>query len=233
MNKVAIISILFDYPEHFLPIFQSKLLKEIDNKDYFVIRYFSENDYIKNESYYFKFTHFRIVNFVEFIKKNILNNYDYFILLDATDVVYVGGIDTVPKIMEEYNCNILFGGERNLWPNTDYSYLYENKIINTPYKFLNAGVFCAKPQYFISHVENILKRNLLGLCDQGNWQIEYLLNSDIELDYNNKLVFNTYLAKEDIFFENNKIKFKINTPIFVHDNGGYNDDTIKLVDYFK
>lgn len=232
MNKVAIITILFDYPDNYMPIFESKLLKEFNKDDYFVVRYKSESDEIRNESYYFKFTHFRIKNFVRFVEEHILNLYDYFILLDATDVGYFGGISSIPSIMEEYGCNILFGAERNLWPPTDYSYLHENKKIISSYKFLNAGVFCAKPQFFVEHVKNIISRKLNGLCDQGNWQIEYLLNDDIELDYKNKLVLNTYLAKDDIQITENKINFKTNTPIFIHDNGGYNDETIKLSHFF-
>jgi hypothetical protein len=233
MGRVAIVSILFDYPNNFIPTFENKLLKDFNKDDYYVIRYNSENDSIKNESYYFKFTHFRIKKFVEFVETNILNKYDYFVLLDATDVGYVGNIDTIPKILDEYQCNILFGAEMNLWPNTDYSHLHDDKKIKTVYKFLNAGVFCAKPQYFISHVKNIIDRGLFGLCDQGNWQIEYLLNTDIELDYNNKLVLNTYLAKNDININENVITFNTNTPIFVHDNGGYNEDTIKIMEFFK
>lgn len=233
MGNIAVVSILFDYPNNFKPTFEEKLLKDFNSDDYYVIRYNSENDSIKNESYYFKFTHFRIKNFVEFVKINLLNKYDYFILLDATDVGYVGNISNVPTIFKEYNCNILFGAEMNLWPNTDYSYLHNNKNIKTPFKFLNAGVFCAKPQYFISHVETILNRGLVGLCDQGNWQIEYLLNTDIELDYDNKLVLNTYLAKNNINITDNVVTFNTNAPIFVHDNGGYNDDTIKIMEFFK
>jgi hypothetical protein len=233
MNKIAVTTILFDYPTHFKPTFEKRLLDEFNNDDYFLIHYNSEEDGIKDESYYFKFTHFRIKKFVKFIEENILNKYEYFILLDATDVGYVGGINEIPKIMDGYKCNILFGSERNLWPNTEYSYLHESKNINTPYKFLNAGVFCAKPEHFINHVNTILERKLFGLCDQGNWQIEYLLNSDIQLDYNNELVLNTFLAKNDINVNNDSITFKITTPIFVHDNGGYNDETIKIVDFFK
>ena len=232
MSEIAIISILFDYPKHYQPIFQNKLLETFDKKNYFVLRYYSDTEEIKNESYYFKFTYFRIKKFVNFIKENILNKYKYFIMLDATDVGYVGNVETISSIMLEYNCNILFGAERNLWPNTDYSHLYTNKEINSLYKFLNAGAFCAKPQSFINHVENILQRGLVGLCDQGNWQIEYLLNNDIEIDYHNKLVLNTYLAKEDLILENSEVSFKLRTPIFVHDNGGYNEDTIKISNYF-
>lgn len=233
MNEVAVISILFDYPNNFIPFFQEKLLSGFNEKDYYVIHYRSDTDNVSHESYYFKFTHFRIKKFVNFIIENILNKYEYFILLDATDVAYIGNISSISSIMNEYDCNILFGAEKNLWPNTDYSYLYNEKNIETSYKFLNAGVFCAKPKHFISHVKNIIERQLIGLCDQGNWQIEYLLTSDIELDYNNKLVLNTFLAKDDFILENETVKFKTNKPIFVHDNGGYNDETIKIIDFFK
>jgi len=233
MKKIAILTVLFDYPEYFTPTFEKKLLNDIDVDDYYVIRYNSLDYNIVNESYYFKFTFFRIKEIISFIKEKILNNYEYFVLLDATDVGYVGGINKIGDIMDKYNCNILFGSEKNLWPNTDYSYLYDTKKIQTPYKFLNAGVFYAKPNYFISHIKDILNRELFGLCDQGNWQIEYLLSSDIELDFNNNLVLNTYLAKDDINIVDNNITFNTNTPIFVHDNGGFNDETIKLMEYFK
>ena len=123
--NIAIVTVLFDYPSHFIPTFQEKLLQDFNKDNYHVINYYSESDEIKNESYYFKFTYFRIKKLVSFIESEILNKYDYFILLDATDVGYVGNINSIPQIMEEYNCDILFGGERNNWPNTDWSYLYE------------------------------------------------------------------------------------------------------------
>jgi hypothetical protein len=231
--KVAIITVLFDYPNHFIPTFEDKLLTDFDKNDYYIVRYFSESDEVKNESYYFKFTHFRIKKLVSFIEKTILNKYDFFILLDATDVGYVGNINSIPQIMEDYKCDILFGGERNNWPITEYSHLYSNKKVTTPYKFLNAGVFCAKPKEFINHINTIISRGFFGLCDQGNWQIEYLLTDGIEIDYNNKLVLNTYLAKDDIVIDNNIVSFKTTKPLFVHDNGGFNDDTVKLLDFFQ
>ena len=74
---------------------------------------------------------------------------------------------------------------------------------------------------------------MFGLCDQGNWQIEYLLTDGIQIDYKNRLVLNTYLAKDDISIDGNVVSFKTNEPVFIHDNGGYNDETIKLLDFFK
>jgi hypothetical protein len=55
----------------------------------------------------------------------------------------------------------------------------------------------------------------------------------IEIDYKNKLVFNTYLAKEDFTITEGNVTFKVGTPMFVHDNGGYNEETVKLLEYFK
>lgn len=231
--SVAIVTVLFDYPSYFKPTFEDKLLQDVNSSDYFVIRYSSQLDGIQNESYYFKFTHFRIKKLLDFIKSEILNKYDYFILLDATDVGYVGGIENIKKIMEYYDCDILFGGERNNWPNTEFSYIYNTIETSSNYKFLNAGVFCAKPKQFIEHIETIVSRGLFGLCDQGNWQIEYLLSDGIKIDFDNKLVLNTYLAKDDISISNNVVNFNTETPIFVHDNGGYNDETVKLLEFFK
>lgn len=230
--SVAVITVLFDYPNHFKPTFEDKLLCDINHEDYFIIRYSSLLDEVQNESYYFKFTHFRIKKLVEFIKTEILEKYDYFILLDATDVGYVGNITSIEKIMKDYDCDILFGGERNNWPNTEYSYLYETKKNTSDYKFLNAGVFCAKPKEFIEHIDTIISRQYSGLCDQGNWQIEYLLTNGIKIDFDNKLVFNTYLAKSDIVITDNEVSFKKENPIFIHDNGGHNDETIKLLEFF-
>ena len=93
MKKIAILTVLFDYPEYFTPTFEKKLLNDIDVDDYYVIRYNSLDYNIVNESYYFKFTFFRIKEIISFIKEKILNNYEYFVLLDATDVGYVGGIN--------------------------------------------------------------------------------------------------------------------------------------------
>jgi hypothetical protein len=233
MKKLAIITVYFDYPDWVNPVFQQRLLSDVKTEDYYIIRYKSIEHGCQNESLYYKFTYFRLKKIIDFIKESILNEYEYFILLDATDVGYVGGISKIDEIMQHYNCNILFGAERNLWPSTDYTDHYQNRISPTPYKFINAGVFCAKPESFLKHVDVILNRNLNGLCDQGNWHNEFLLNgNDIQIDYDTKMVLNTFNAKEDIIINNKDIKFIKETPIFVHDNGGFNEQTVKLLDYF-
>jgi hypothetical protein len=233
MEKVAVITVLYDYPNVFKPTFEKRILNDLNKDDYYVLRYSSENEGIKEKSYYFKFTYYRIYKIYDFIEKNILNKYEYFILLDATDVGYVGNISSVIDIMKKYKTNILFGAEKNLWPQTEYSHLYNKKIINSDYKFLNAGVFCARPESYLNLLKKIQERKLIELCDQGNWQIEYLLNEDVTIDYDCCLVLNTFLAKNDLEIKNGNVEFKKEKPIFVHDNGGFNDQTIKLLEYFK
>jgi len=233
MKDLAVISVLYDYPEHFVPTFEKRLLEDFPKEDYFVLRFNSVSEGIKEESYYFKFTYYRVNKIYEIIKNKILDKYKYFILLDATDVGYVGNLSKILTIMENYDTKVLFGAERNLWPNTEYSHLYSSKNISTPYKFLNAGVFCAEPETYLNHLDNIKKRGLVGLCDQGNWQIEYLTEDGVEIDYRNELVLNTFEAKEDFSVENGVVNFKTQRPIFVHDNGGYNEKTIKLLEFFR
>lgn len=232
MKKLAIISILYDYPEHFTPTFEKKLLNDFPKEDYFVFRFDSIEEKIKEESYYFKFTYYRIHKMYQIVKDIFLNKYEYFILLDATDVGYVGGINNIETIMKNYGTKILFGAERNLWPNTEYSHLYPTKNLPQPYTFLNAGVFCAEPESYLEHLEKIMNRGLVGLCDQGNWQIQYLTETEIKIDHKTELVLNTFEAKEDFSINGNNITFKKTQPIFIHDNGGYNEKTIKLLEFF-
>lgn len=232
MSKLTIISVLFNYPVHYQPIYFNKLRDNYPELNFDVIRYWDADYGIADESYYFKFTYYRIFKFLEYLKTKVLGEYEYFLLTDATDVAYVDNFEYWRNLLNYYECSILFGAEKFLWPPTDYSYLYKNKNIPTEFKYLNAGVVLAETQAYIDHLENIISRNLVGLCDQGNWQIEYLLTSDIGIDYESKLVLNTFNAKDDFNIKEDTIEFKNSSPIFVHDNGGYNEETVKLVPYF-
>lgn len=233
MSSITIISVLFNYPANYQPIYFSKLKDSHPELNLNVLRYWDVDYGIADESYYFKFTYYRIFKFLDYLKTNILGKYKYFLLTDATDVAYVGNFEHCINLLEYYTCNILFGAEKFLWPNTNYSHLYTNKNIPTEFKYLNAGVVLAETQAYISHLESIISRNLVGLCDQGNWQIEYLFNNNIGIDYESKLVLNTFNAKDDFTIKEDSIKFKNSSPIFVHDNGGYNEETVKLVQYFS
>lgn len=233
MNNIAVISVLFNYPEHYQPIYFEKLKREYKEENFFVLRYRDEDYGIKEESYYFKFTYYRIRKFIEYLNNNILPNYEYFLLTDATDVTYNRDFEKWKSILEHYNTNILFGAEKFLWPTTDYSHLYSTKKIPTEFKYLNAGVVLAHTKTYIGLLKKVIERELVGLCDQGNWQIEYLVGRDIEIDYESRLVLNTFNASECFNIKEGKVEFKNYEPLFIHDNGGYNENTVKLEKYFR
>lgn len=232
MKPITVLSVYFNFPTQYRPIYFDKLQNELQDTKFDILRYWDEDYGIGNESYYFKFTFYRIYKFIDYLKKNVLNKYKYFLLTDATDVAYVGNFLSWESILQYYDSNIVFGAEKFLWPTTEYSHLYRSKNITTEFKYLNAGVVLAETAAYIEHLHNIIERNLVGLCDQGNWQIEYLLNEGIEIDYDSKLVLNTFNAKDSVKLENNTVEFLNTTPLFVHDNGGYNENTVKLTGYF-
>jgi hypothetical protein len=111
MKKLSIVSVFFDYPDFYLPIFEKKLLQDFNKEDYYVVRYHSLEHNLTKESIHTKFTYYRIFQLINFIKENILNKYEFFILLDATDVKYTKNISAVESIMQEYGCDMLFGAD--------------------------------------------------------------------------------------------------------------------------
>ena len=233
MNNLAIISVLFNYSKLYQPLYFSKLKKECNEKNFYTVRHCDEDYGIKDETYYFKFTFYRIRKFVKYLNENILPNHEYFLLTDATDVTYNSNFSQWKSILEYYRTEVLFGAEKFLWPETEYSYLYPSKNIPTEFKYLNAGVILANTKIYVDLLEKVIQRNLVGLCDQGNWQIEYLTGEYIEIDYESRLVLNTFNASNCFDIRDNKVIFKKQEPLFLHDNGGYNENTIKLDTYFR
>ena len=234
MKDLHIITVYFDYPNNQITTYEKKLFADFDSSDFNRI-YFKSEDYgKKNESLYFKFTLFRIVEMLKYVEEHILGKYKYLLLLDGTDIGYVGGIQNFKDILNEYNTKMLFGAETNLWPGTEYSHLYENKQKGR-FTFLNAGTMITEVEFYHKKLKDVIERGKFGLCDQGNWQIEYLLceNSDIEIDYKKLLVLNTFNAKDEFTIVDNKVQFIDKSPIFIHDNGGFTENTIKLLEYFK
>ena len=232
MKDIVILSTYFNYPKDRQPVYFKKLFEDNPNLDSKILRYWDEDYNIKDESYYFKFTFYRIRLFEKYLKENILGKYEYFLLTDATDVGYVGGFSSWKETLNFYQTDVLFGAEKFLWPNTDYSHLYNEKNISSDFKYLNAGVVLANVKKYIKLCQRVLERNLVGICDQGNWQIEYLLNKEIKIDHESKLVLNTFNAKNEYSVKENLVTFNKTSPIFIHDNGGYNDSTVKLLKYF-
>jgi hypothetical protein len=78
--------------------------------------------------------------------------------------------------------------------------------------------------------EIIEKEYQTGIDDQGKWTIQYLLSEDIIIDQKQDFFFSTFNSKENVKFDQKNISLINSTAFIVHDNGGHNEETIKLTD---
>jgi hypothetical protein len=226
MNQIALITSLFDYPEDYQPSFYKNAIKYFKPQDIHIVRH---SGLVTEGSYYDKLYFYKIVKVLEYIENYILGNYDYILFLDATDTNFISS----PKdLIDKFNTKgypIIMGAEKGLWPPTNYVHLYDNKPILTEYKYLNSGTYFGLTDKIITHLKQIIEKGYQnGIDDQGKWTIEYLLSDDILIDQNQEFFFSTFNSKDKINIDNNEISLINSSACIIHDNGGFNDETIKL-----
>lgn len=228
MRNVAVLTILFDYPNSYTPIFYKNALNYFDKNNIHVIRY---NNLIKSDSYYDKLYFYKIVKLLEYIQSNIQGKYEYILFLDATDTNFYSSPSDLISKFKQKNCSIVMGAEKCLWPPNSYTHLYDKKNINSEYKYLNSGTYFGYVDKIIFHLKKIIDKVYdSGIDDQGKWTIEYLLHDDIIIDHNCEFFMSSLNSKKYIKVSNNKVSIDKYTPIIVHDNGPHNEDTIKITD---
>lgn len=228
MEKTALITSLFDYPEQYYPSFYKNSLKYFDKDNIHIIR---NNRLIITESYYDKLYFYKIIKVLDYIEKHIKGLYDFILFLDATDTNFILTPNNLINKFKELSCSIIMGAEKGLWPPTNYTHLYENKPILSKYKYLNSGTYFGYTDKIIEHLKQIIKKEYQnGIDDQGKWTIEYLLSDDIIIDQKQNFFFSTFNSKENIKIDKNNITLINSSACIIHDNGGYNDETIKLTD---
>jgi hypothetical protein len=121
------------------------------------------------------------------------------------------------------------GAEKGLWPPTNYVHLYDNKPIITDYKYLNSGTYFGFTDKIVTHLKQIIDKEYQnGIDDQGKWTIEYLLSEDIIIDQTQDFFFSTFKSKDKINFDGDNISLINSSACIIHDNGGFDDETIKL-----
>jgi hypothetical protein len=231
MKDIAIITALFDYPEYYLPRFYRKAILEVNQEDIHIVR---NSGLIQSESYYDKLYFYKVVKVLEYIKENILGKYKYILFLDATDTAFVKPLNGIIEKFNNMNCSIIFGAEKGLWPHTSYEHLYENKNVIGEYKYLNSGTYLGYTDRIVECMTNIIEKGYDGgIDDQGKWTIQYLLNNDILIDYNCNLFFSTYNSKDRVIVNGSEYSLKDVDAHIVHDNGPFNDETLKLSEYYE
>jgi len=230
-ENFAIMTVLFDYPEHYLPTFYNNCLNYFNSDDIHIVRLW---DLVKNGSYYDKLFYYKVVSLLEYIEKNILGVYDYILFLDATDTNFISSPENIIEKFKTFNCSVLLGAEYGLWPHTNYTHLYENKPKNSDKFYLNSGTYIGYTDKIVYHLKDIIEKKYQeGIDDQGRWSIQYLLNDDIKIDQECKIFFSTYLSKKDVVNNDGVYTLKNLEACIIHDNGPHGDDTLKLTELLK
>jgi len=228
LQNIAVTTVLFDYPQHYKPLFYNNALNYFNESDIHIIRH---NKLIDDDSYYIKLYYYKVVKVIDYIKENLLGKYEYILFLDATDTNFYSSPENIVENFKKEGCSIVMGAEKEQWPPTNFNHLYDKKNINSEYKYLNSGTYFGYTKKILEHLENIVdKKYQGGIDDQGQWTIEYLHSDDIIIDRDCKFFMSSLNSKKYINIIDGKVKIDGFYPIIVHDNGPFNDETIKISD---
>lgn len=226
MEKIALITLLFDYPNYFKPTFYENSLKYFLPENIHIIRH---SGLVSEGSYYDKLYFYKVVKVLEYIKLHIVDKYDYILFLDATDTNFISSPENIIENFKKTNSSIIMGAEKGLWPQTNYTHLYNNKRILNDSKYLNSGTYFGYTNKIVDHLSDIINKEYqTGIDDQGRWTIQYLLNDDIIIDQERDFFFSTLDTKDSIKFSDGIVSLIDLKACIIHDNGPYNENTIKL-----
>jgi hypothetical protein len=225
MKNIALVTTLFDYPATHLPCFYNNARKYFDENDIHIIRYFDESR--RGLSLAEKLYHYKVIKNIEYYKEHFLGKYEYILFGDAKDTNFYREPNDIVDIFKSYSCNIVFCGEKWLWPPIQEKDLYNTKEKISDSFFLNSGLYFGYTDKIINHMEEIIKLNRTPYDDQGHWTLEYLYTNDIKVDQSNKLFFSTLDNKDIVKRENEKFIID-SAPIMVHDNGPFTENTLKI-----
>lgn len=230
MNKIALITALFDYPDYYQPSFYKNALKYFSPEDIHVVR----NSDLIDGSYYDKLYFYKTVKVLEYIETQIVGKYDYILFLDATDTNFIKSPEGIIEKFKSLNCNIVMGAEKGLWPPTNYTHLYGKKRVINDSKYLNSGTYFGYTDKIIYHLKDIIEKEYqTGIDDQGRWTIQYLLNDDIMIDQERDFFFSTLDTKHSVKIEGSEISLLNLGAYIIHDNGPYTENTIKLTEFLN
>ena len=226
MKKIALITALFDYPQHYEPSFYKNALKYFSPEDIHVVR---NSGLINDGSYYDKLYFYKTVKVLEYIESNIIGNYEYILFLDATDTNFIKSPENLIEKFQKLNCDVVMGAEKGLWPPTNFTHLYENKRAINDSKYLNSGTYFGYTDKIVNHLKEIIEKEYQnGIDDQGKWTIQYLLNNSIIIDQERDFFFSTLDTKDSVKIEGKDVSLIGLDACIIHDNGPHTENTIKL-----
>lgn len=145
---------------------------------------------------------------------------DYILFIDAHDVIFVGGMDSIIEYIEENEFpEAIFSSEKACWPDSSLSDKYPT--CDSEWKYLNSGTYLMRPKKLIEVVESNMPE--IGIDDQFYWTKHFLNDQSSFLLDTNCEIFQTLAHDNGESFGMVDGKFtnlvtKTN-PVIVHGNG--------------
>jgi hypothetical protein len=166
---------------------------------------------------------------------NGLPDTDLALFVDAYDVLVNDTSQKILEVFHSYNCKILFGAEKDLFPHHLKPLESSYPTSPTEFRFLNSGVYIG---YVGALKEMIGWADYQGKDDQEYFQNYFLSHQDsVALDVHSKLVLNmSKVPWSELKIQGGQVHHK-ETPCLLHFNGmsylDVNVDMVKLNDTQK
>ena len=226
MQNISLISVLFDYPNNYSPLFLRNAQRFFDQQDIHILRFSNEIE----GSRYDKLYYYKIPKLLEYIKsrKNIK---EYMLFLDATDTNFYKDTSGIIDKFLSYNCKALFCGDPNIWPKTESTNKYDSKPKTHSHCYLNSGAYIGYTDFLVDKLEYLCKKHPhKGFDDQGQWSFLYLndKSNEIKIDQSQSIFFSTLESKHNIIITDGEKPKIRQCPYIVHDNGPSTPNTLKI-----
>jgi len=174
----------------------------------------------------------------DFVKNNILNNYEYICHIDYSDTRFARSFIEMMEEFERSKQDFIISTEKICWPYFDSVKKWVNyELENKEFEFVNSGAIISKTEVFYNYLvkltELCLENKIDFWDDQGVWQFYNLTVEKLNADkicyyfFSTALLDNTYYT-----IEGKKIKTKFGTyPYLVHDNSSFSLNLIDKINY--
>lgn len=172
----------------------------------------------------------------DFIKKNILNKYEFLCHIDYSDTKFARSFNDMMNKFEASGRDFCIATEKTCWPylETVQSWTPE-PITLKEFECINSGCILSKTNTFYEYLNKLedlcLNTNIDFWDDQGVWQYHHIVIEKLEADTLCEYFFCTALLDHSFYsIENNQIKTKFNTyPYIIHDNSSFSLNLISKI----
>lgn len=173
----------------------------------------------------------------DFIKDNILNNYEYVCHIDYSDAKFARSFIDMMKDFESTKENFIISTEKKCWPPLDVVKNWVDfSIEEKEFHYINSGAIISKTEIYYDYLNKLsdicLTENIDFFDDQGVWQYYNLKIKNLNSDKETKYFFSTGLLDDSYYTidENKKIKTKFGTyPYLIHDNSSFSLNLINKI----